>query len=74
MLLLIKNLLDEDLVQARSGGKMIKEPFRNITPAIIKVGKPVTVEGIPFNVVITLTNKGNIFIKDWVKAKEVLTY
>ena len=54
MLLLIKNLLDESLVDIRGGG--------------------VIIEGIPSNVVVTLTNGGNRFIEEWSKANEHLAY
>ena len=54
MLLLIKNLLDEELIAVRGGG--------------------VIIEGIPSNVIVTLTDKGNRFIEEWVKANEELTY
>jgi len=54
MLLLIKNLLDDDLVNIRPGG--------------------VIIEGIPSNVIVTLTIKGNRFIEEWSKANEELAY
>jgi hypothetical protein len=54
MLLLIKNLLDEELIAVR--------------------GREVTIEGIPSNVVVTLTDKGNRFIEEWGKANEELAY
>lgn len=54
MLLLIKNLLDEKLVEVR--------------------GEGVTIDDIPFNVDIILTDEGNRFIEEWTKANEELTY
>ena len=54
MLLLMKNLLDENLVNVTGGG--------------------VIIEGIPSNVRISLTQKGNQFIEEWISAKEELTY
>lgn len=54
MLLLIKNLLDESLVNIQGGG--------------------VVIEGIPSNVIISLTNEGLKFIKEWISADEKLSY
>jgi hypothetical protein len=54
MLLLVKNLLDEELIAVRGGG--------------------VIIEGIPSNAIVTLTDKGNKFIEEWVKANEELAY
>ncbi|MFH1439452.1 MAG: hypothetical protein ABIG89_02730 [Candidatus Woesearchaeota archaeon] len=54
MLLLIKNLLDENLVNVNGGG--------------------VIIEGIPSNVRVSLTQIGDQFIREWISAKEELTY
>lgn len=54
MLLLIKNLIDEKLINIQGGG--------------------VIIEGIPNNVIISLTNDGLEFIKEWKSADEKLTY
>ena len=54
MLLLIKNLLDDELIDIKGGG--------------------VIIEGIPSNVMVVLTSKGNEFIKEWISADEELTY
>lgn len=75
MLLLIKNLLDEGLVEGRIGKDVIREPFREITKsATISASDPVRIEGIPINVVVITTDKGDKFIEEWIKANEKLAY
>lgn len=37
-------------------------------------GGGVIIEGIPSNVIVTLTDKGKNFIQEWISAKEELTY
>lgn len=54
MVLLIKNLVDDELVDLVSGG--------------------VIAEGIPINVQIFLTPKGEEFINEWISGNEGLTY
>ena len=62
MLLLIKNILDEELVTVDShvdvGG----------------VTYNVSIGGIPINVKIVLTDMGKQFIDEWIEARESLTY
>lgn len=62
VLLLIKNLLDEELV--------------GYTAGLSRGGveSAVFIEGIPTNVRVFLTNKGRRFIEEWVKANEELAY
>lgn len=62
MLLLIKNLLDEELVSIN-------------TDIYVKgVTYTVSIGNIPLNVEILLTDKGRQFIDEWIKANEELTY
>lgn len=58
MLLLIKNLLDEQLV----------------TISTTVGGAQVIAQGIPVNIQVVLTAKGEEFLKEWLNANEVLTY
>ena len=62
MLLLIKNLLDEELVKYTAG------------LARGGIETAVFIEGIPSNVRILLTEKGKKFIEEWIEANEELTY
>jgi hypothetical protein len=58
MILLIKNLLDEQLV-------MLNE---NIG------GGTITIQGIPSNVQVLLTSKGRTFIDEWISANDSPSY
>lgn len=62
MLLLIKNLLDEELVITREGIS------RGNVALNVRMGT------IPINVQVFLTEKGEKFIKEWMEANEELTY
>lgn len=62
MLLLIKNLLDEELVRYTAG--LSRGGVHSI----------VSVENIPVNVQVFLTEKGKTFIEEWKEANEELTY
>ena len=62
MLLLIKNLLDEELVSI------------NTDICVKGVTYTVSIGNIPLNVEILLTDKGRQFIDEWIKANEELTY
>lgn len=62
MLLLIKNLLDEELVKFTAG------------LARGGIETAVFIEGIPSNVRLFLTEKGKKFIEEWKEANEELTY
>ena len=62
MLLLIKNLLDEELI------------FINTDIEVDGVTYSVSIGNIPLNVEIMLTDKGKQFIDEWIEANEELTY
>ena len=62
MLLLIKNLLDEELVAIREG------IARGNVSLNVRMGT------IPINVQVSLTEKGKRFIEEWIEANEELTY
>lgn len=62
MLLLIKNLLDEELVSI------------NTDIEVDGVTYSVSIGNIPLNVEILLTDKGKQFIDEWIKANEELPY
>jgi len=62
MLLLIKNLLDEELVVTREG------MARGNVALNVRVG------AIPINVQVLLTEKGTKFIEEWMNANEELAY
>lgn len=47
---------------------LLDESFVNV------IGGGVIIEGIPSNVKVSLTQKGNQFIQEWISAKEELTY
>jgi hypothetical protein len=62
MLLLIKNLLDEELVSIREG------IARGNVAMNVRMGT------IPVNVQVFLTGKGEKFIREWMNANEELAY
>lgn len=62
MLLLIKNLLDEELVSINT------DIYVNGVTYTVSIGN------IPLNVEILLTDKGRQYIGEWTKANEELTY
>jgi len=62
MLLLIKNLLDEEFVSI------------NTDIEVEGVTYSISIGNIPVNVEVLLTEKGKQFIDEWIKANEGLTY
>jgi len=62
MLLLIKNLMDTDLISI------------NTKINVGGVSSSVSIGGFPVNVEIILTDKGKQFIDEWIKANEELIY